>query len=63
MFIFGENRDSPDTITHSVSSPFEMPTMFDNSTSTIPLDHRAMRQLFNSTPETTEAAPEEISND
>ena len=60
MFIFGENRDSPDTITHSVSSPFEMPTMFDNSTSTIPLDHRAMRQLFNSTPETRTEVVEEI---
>ena len=60
MFIFGENRDSPNTITHSVSSPFEMPTMFDNSTSTIPLDHRAMRQLFNLTPETTTEVVEEI---
>jgi len=38
MFIFGANRDSPNTITHSVTSPFEMPTMFNNSTSTIPLD-------------------------
>jgi len=119
MFIFGANRNSPDTITHSVTSPFEMPTMFDNSTSTIPLDfnphinlftqslqnqsdmrefltqlnmeqpraptigqwprrltgeenswplnpgHRAMRRLFNSSPQTTEEAvpPEEISND
>ena len=46
MFIFGENRDSPNTITHSVSSPFEMPTMFDNSTSTIPLDFNPHINLF-----------------
>ena len=46
MFIFGANRDSPNTITHSVSSPFEMPTMFDNSTSTIPLDFNPHINLF-----------------
>ena len=46
MFIFGANRDSPDIITHSVTSPFEMPTMFDNSTSTIPLDFNPHINLF-----------------
>ena len=46
MFIFGANRDSPDTITHSVTSPFEMPTMFNNSTSTIPLDFNPHINLF-----------------
>tara|TARA_Y100000817_G_C16825204_1_gene530863 strand:- start:112 stop:1458 length:1347 start_codon:yes stop_codon:yes gene_type:complete len=46
MFIFGANRDSPNTITHSVSSPFEMPAMFDNSTSTIPLDFNPHINLF-----------------
>jgi len=113
MFIFGENRNSPNTIRHSVTGPFEMPTLFNNSTSTIPLDfnphinlftqslrnesevrefwnhlmeqpppytpspieirgqgaenswplnpgHRAMRRLFNSSPETTTEVVEEI---
>ena len=46
MFIFGANRDSPDTITHAVTSPFEMPTMFNNSTSTIPLDFNPHINLF-----------------
>ena len=46
MFIFGANRDSPDTITHSVTSPFQMPTMFNNSTSTIPLDFNPHINLF-----------------
>jgi len=48
MFVFGANRNSPDTITHSVTSPFEMPTLFNNSTN-VPLDFNPHMNLFTPT--------------
>jgi len=51
MFIFGANNDSPDTITHSVTSPFEMPTVFSNSTTfTFPLDFNPHLNSFQESP-------------
>jgi len=48
MFVFGANRNSPDTITDSVISPFEMPTLFNNSTN-VPLDFNPHMNLFTPT--------------
>ena len=48
MFVFGANRNSPDTITDSVISPFEMPTLFNNSTN-VPLDFNPHLNLFTPT--------------
>jgi hypothetical protein len=45
MFVFGANNNSPNTITHSVTSPFEMPTLFNNSTN-VPLDFNPHLNLF-----------------
>ena len=48
MFVFGANRNSPNKITHSVTSPFEMPTLFNNSTN-VPLDFNPHMNLFTPT--------------
>ena len=48
MFIFGANHNSPDTITHSVTNPFEMPTLFNNATN-VPLDFNPHMNLFTPT--------------
>jgi len=46
MFVFGAPDNTTDTLSHSITSPFEIPTIFDNSTSTIPLDFNPHINLF-----------------